>query len=158
LASTLDKIQDKWDLLIAHAHRRPNLETAAQTLTDAIQHAIQQAAPIIKRAPQAKVWWNEDIKEKRRIMKSTYRDWKGDREEVNWNFFTEARNTYFRSIRQAKTESWTKFLEDAQGKDAFQVLRFTKPRHTEKTPTIAREGNPPAHSFEEKCQVFRESM
>src|SRR5690242_9938887 len=69
LTSTLEAIRHKWDLLIAYSHRTSNLNTAAQAITTALQRAIEESAPHIQIFPRSKTWWNDDIREHRRIMK-----------------------------------------------------------------------------------------
>ena len=39
--------------------------------------------------------------------------------DIQWQAYTEARNTYYHAIREAKQQSWNKFLAEAQGKDIF---------------------------------------
>lgn len=58
---------------------------------------------------------------------------------------------------KGKAEAWTKFLEEAQGKEIWQVLRYTRPRRDAPTPLLTT-GNITATSFENKCNVFRMTM
>src|SRR5690606_24389804 len=70
----------------------------------------------------------------------------------------KARNSYFHSIRKAKQEKWTEFLENSHGKDIFQVLRYTKPRRNQATPVLLDNDQNQYSSFEQKCSLFRSSV
>jgi hypothetical protein len=50
--------------------------------------------------------------------------------------YTTARNSYFHAIREAKTDCWNNFLENAQGKEIFTALRYTKAQKVRKIPNI----------------------
>ena len=39
--------------------------------------------------------------------------------DIQWQAYTEVRNTYYHAIREAKQQFWNKFLAEAQGKDIF---------------------------------------
>ncbi|KAI5842080.1 hypothetical protein BZA05DRAFT_422638 [Tricharina praecox] len=54
----------------------------------------------------------------------------------------------------AKETAWNEFLADARNKDIFTALQFTKPRKTQRTPTLTA-GNDSFTTFAEKARLFR---
>src|ERR671939_106642 len=74
LMDTLQKYDQQWKDNLLLCHRNENLDNAAELLTYAIQEAIKSSTPELKPSPRAKIWWNEDISEHHRIMKSAFRE------------------------------------------------------------------------------------
>jgi len=55
-------------------------------------------------------------------------------------------------------QSWTNFLNNAEGKEVFQAYKFTKPRLIEKLPPIQNAQKELKTEFNEKCEAFLEAM
>lgn len=58
------------------------------------------------------------------------------------DLYKSHRNTYFQTIRASKEQHWHSFLVEAQGKDIFTALRYTRYRIVERTPTLLSPGDP----------------
>jgi hypothetical protein len=132
-------------------------EQAACLLRDLILEANSRSIPYRRPSPRSKSWWNDEITAKRREMASARNDWKATRSEHDWITFKSFRNRYFRSIRQAKSDSWKEFLQGAVGKSVFHAYRYTKPRRVERTPILRHEGRE-VIKFGEKCELLRTVM
>jgi len=157
LKSEFQKYSYQFNSLLFHSANPANLDTACFLLTDLITQAATSSTPINKPSAYSKVWWNEDIREARKRMSRDLRRWKESRSEDHWTTYKESRNLYFHSIRKAKADNWISFLEQASGKDIFQILRYTRPRRTQLTPAI-KNGDQLATTFEEKCRVFHDTI
>ena len=77
-------------------------------------------------------------------------------ERFQWSFKT-LRNSYFRSIKIAKTDCQNTFLEKAQGKDVFKALQYTKKKSTRQIPPLSFQGEM-REDFEEQCEALIETL
>lgn len=68
------------------------------------------------------------------------------------------RNSYHDAIKAAKNQSWTNFLNNAEGKKVFQAYKFTNPRLIEKLPPIRNSQNELKTELNDKCKVFLEAI
>ena len=90
---------------------------------------------------RSKPWWNGEIDEKRKIMRTRWREWKDARTTPARNQFNAVRNTFYNAIREAKSKNWNDFLQGAKGKEIFTAIPHTKPRRTDPTQTSCMETN-----------------
>ncbi|SLM41109.1 hypothetical protein LPUS_12025 [Lasallia pustulata] len=81
-----------------------------------------------------------------------------DQSQQQWTKFASCRTEYFYAIKTAKRNSWTKFLSEANGKEVFQVYKYTKPRLMEKIPPLQTADGKLCHTFNDKCQTFIKAM
>src|SRR5947209_1989416 len=102
---------------------------------------------------RSKPWWNGEIDEKRKIMRTRWREWKVARTIPARNQFNAVRNTFYNAIREAKSKNWNDFLQGAKGKEIFTAMRYTKPRRTDPTRDIIH-GEERAQTFMEKAKLF----
>src|SRR5690606_20841506 len=101
-----------------------DMDDAASILSEAIHRATTGTIPTIKLSPRSKIWWNEDLDKARPKLLHACRHRRAWGTDSSQQAYKEARNSYFHSIRKAKQEKWTEFLENSPGKDIFQVLRY----------------------------------
>ena len=135
----------------------PNLDKAAQMLRDAILTALTSTVPLSRPSPRSKAWWTDELTADRLAMVRAERKWKAKRTRATRERYRQLRNAYGHSIVAAKRNCFDNFLANAQGKDVFTALRFTRPKRVLRTPTmVANTGN--ANSFAEKAALFRQTL
>ena len=134
-----------------------NLESSAVYLTRMIQTATALHVPPKKTTVRSKPWWSQEIDEKRKIMHHRWREWKETRTTPARNQFNAVRNSFYTTIREAKSKNWDDFLQSARGKEVFTAMRYTKPRRVDPTPDITL-GEEKAKTFKEKAQLFRKAL
>ena len=156
LKETSDATEGIWTQLHAHGGET-NLESSANYLTKIIQMAVSLHVPNKITTVRSKPWWNAEIDQKREIMHGRWREWKETRSTPARNQFNATRNSFFNSIREAKSKNWNNFLEGARGKDIFTAMRYTKPRRTDPTPDIILDNNT-ASTFKDKAKLFRKAL
>src|SRR5690606_36798242 len=135
-----------------------DLDKAAQLLTKVIKGAVEVSVPELRLCSRSKVWWTDEIKMARKRLRHLERRWKAKR--TSWKRrkkYKKARNAYFRLIRKSKKDAWDRFLAEAEGKEVFTAFNYTKPRRTQRTPSL-QSGEKEVTTFEEKCELFREVM
>ena len=96
--STIDCIQKKLNAKIEWVKTH-----LADTLTKYIK--------IIRIISFSKRWWNEEMKQTRKILSAAKRRWKKYIRDGNQRL-REVRNQYYRVIRKAKKQCWQFFLQD----------------------------------------------
>jgi hypothetical protein len=135
LSQTKDfKVQ--WEILMEHAHHNENLETAAIFLRDSITYPAEASVPELIPSPRSKRWWTKEVKEAHTTMKKSYKQWKRQKDRTTQEKFKEDRNAYCRTIRNAKSECWKKYLAEAQRQEIFQALKYTNPRRVHRIPIL----------------------
>jgi hypothetical protein len=102
------------------------------------------AARVCKRS---KPWWNEEIKEQRKIAGRTKRLW--IHSHVQWEKLKEEEKTLYRTIRKHKRRYWDKWKQTVEGKDVWKAVRCTREREGRNIPTLEGPRNK-AVTIEEK--------
>ena len=156
LKETAEATKEIWTQLHEQGGHE-NLESSAVYLTRIIQTATALHVPQKKTMIRSKPWWNGEIDEKRKIMRTRWREWKVARTTPARNQFNAVRNTFYNAIREAKSKNWNDFLQGAKGKEIFTAMRYTKPRRTDPTPDIIY-GEERAQTFGEKAKLFRAAL
>ncbi len=90
-------------------------------------------------------------------LAKTKRMYKALQTEENLTIFKRNRNDYFQTIRFAKKESWSNFLNNAIKKEVFQAYKFIKNNRMKKLSSIQYERKINIE-FEDKCNAFIETM
>jgi len=73
--------------------------------------------------------------------------------------YTTARNTYFNTIKVAKTGHWNAFLEKEDPKSIFKAMAYTKDLLIQPIPSIRNAStNTLEDSFTGKCQAFKSTL
>ena len=135
------------------------LEAAALKLQKIIQKAAESSIPLRRFSEKSKVWWNEDISNKRKHFSSKKRYWKKHSTSLNAYFeYNEARNDYFQSIKSAKASSWNDFLENADSDEIYLAYRFCKQRKVERVPALKDENDQIATNFDRKSETLAKTL
>ena len=159
LQATRQLNKDRWKLLIAHSHYNQNLDAAAELLRDSIVEACELHVPHIRPSPRSKVWWNDELNERRTCMKRHLRRWKENRtNDALREEYKRHRNAYFRAIDYAKKECWDTFLSEAKGKEVYTAFHYTKPRRVQLTPSLKATEDTTVNTFSEKAKLFRKTL
>jgi ribonuclease HI len=158
LSQRCNDTEATWSAL--HGYPSPNnLDQSADFLRDLILEAADLAAPPLNICPRSKRWWTPELKDSRRKMNHAQKIWRESGADVDFTCFKSLRNQHFRNIRTAKSTQWRSFLADAQGKDIFTALRYTRPRTNQRTPVmIDKDNNSTATTFADKANLFRKAL
>ena len=156
LQETAEATKDIWTQLHEHCSKA-NLESSATYLTRIIQATTALHVPKRKITVRSKPWWNQDIDQKRKIMHTRLREWKESRTTPARDQFNAVRNSFYNTVREAKSKNWNDFLQGARGREIFTAMRYTKPRRTDPTPDISL-GEDRASTFKEKAHLFRKAL
>ena len=158
LNNLAERTLPRWNILMkTQSEDNEYLETAAIYLRDMILEAAEDALPLMKPSAMSKRWWNSDIDEARTTMRRKLRQWKRTRTEDVHGPYRQARNQYYRMIKKARSELWKKYLSEAEGKDIFTALKYTNPRHAQRTPVLQHDGEQ-FTTFEQKATLFHRTM
>src|SRR5690606_36876232 len=106
----------------------------------------------------SKVWWNDELSEKRTEMKHHLRKWKESRDDMDLEVFKSKRNAYFHSNNEAKKKCWDTFLAEAKGKEVFTAFHYTKPRRMQLTSALQAPEGTVVTTFKDKARLFRETL
>jgi len=105
------------------------LDTATSSLSNALQHTIKNCVKRSKPRPDAKRWWNSDLKEMRkelsRLRVISYRN----RALTNHTAHRETKklsNKYGEAILQAKKQHWSNYLEDMTANEIWTANRYLR--------------------------------
>jgi hypothetical protein len=137
------------------------LEARFNSLTDWVTEVVTSAAealiPKLQVTERLKPWWTPKLTGLRRLLNWALRQYKLNLTTVYRSAVRVARNEYFHEIRCLKLQHWEVFLSNAEGRDLFTALKFSKGCKIGKIPIIRfDEGGvvKSTASFAEKCDVF----
>lgn len=156
LQSRATETATTWQQLHQHPSTA-NLDRSAEFLRDLLLECTQLSTPVLDVCSRSKRWWNKDLKELRANMSRAKRRWRNEQNPTNHMDFKAARNTYFHSVRKAKSTTWNTFLEQAKGKDIFTAMKYVKPRKTQRTPPLS-DGQNTFNTFQQKASLFRQKL
>ncbi len=105
----------------------------------------------------SEVWWTDELTQLKKILAKAKRMYKVLSNEENLSIFKRNRNDYFQTIRFAKKEFWSNFLNNAIEKKIFQAYKFIKNNRMKKLSSIQYEKKTNIE-FENKFNVFLEAM
>lgn len=119
---------------------------------------LNQHAKPIRVTPRSKRWWGPAIKEAREGYCQARRAWQA--QKISTASLTEARNSYYRTIRHSKRTCWEAFLagptdtpDQSNTEDAARcwlALSFTKSKGMALTPTLRGPGGRACHVYRRK--------
>ena len=132
------------------------------TLTEVInQHARQ-----LRVTAYSKRWWGPRVKSERRLYGQAKRAWA--RGAIGRQDLKEARNQFYRTIREEKRGCWESFLQGPERNEigeplgqedsarCWRALRYTSPRASTTTPVIKGPQGQVATTTGEKEELIRE--
>lgn len=133
------------------------MDQLASTLTSIITTAGDATIPKTSKAARAKAWWSEVILHQRQEVARKRRNIRqGDPESTET--FNEARNEYFRAIKDAKTEHWNQFLQKEDAKSIFKALKYTNGSKIQRMPPILNLQKVEQNTFKGKCAALKETL
>src|SRR5271168_4615466 len=105
------------------------LTTAAGALTQAIQETIHEKVVITKPRPDAKRWWNGDLrkarKELNRLRAVSFRN-RALADHPSHEELRTKSGQYSEAITQAKRQHWTDYLEEMTAADVWTANKFIR--------------------------------
>jgi hypothetical protein len=105
------------------------LTTEADQLTQALQEAILEVIPKTKQRPDAKRWWNGDLrmrrKELNRLRADSYR-FRAIADHPSHEEHRVKSSAYGDAIIQAKRQHWADYLEDMTSADIWTANKFIR--------------------------------
>jgi hypothetical protein len=133
------------------------MDDYAQAFTEAITNAANTSIPRTTYSVRSKPWWTPEIKALRKRMSYLGRKLPGSPELKQE--YTAAKNTYFNTIKTAKTAHWNAFLEKEDPKSIFKAMAYTKDLLIQPIPSIWNAStNAYEDSFSGKCAAFRDTL
>ncbi len=110
------------------------MDSYALALTEAIANAVNASILRISNSLRSKPWWTPEIKALRKQITALGRKLPSLPELKQ--AYTIAKNTYFNTIKLAKTEYWNNFLEKEDPKSIFKAMAYTKDLLIQPIPSI----------------------
>ena len=110
-------------------------------------------------------WWNNEVKEAVIATKVAHRTHARERTELHWEELTQARARQKKVISKARQVYWRRLLDDAtdDSRKAWAIAKWARtqshlPAQTAAIPPLANTegGQPVAHTYQEKAQLFAE--
>ena len=106
-----------------------DLSLAAATLTNTIQATIRKCVKRSKPWPDAKRWWNSDLRKMKKELNKLRSDSYRLRALTNHpahRLMRDASNRYGEEIISAKRQHWSSYLEDMDASGIWTVNRYLK--------------------------------
>jgi len=151
----LQKTKDK---MIIKMQRITSLEAKVIYLTECIKNTVKLFVFKQRICAKLKLWWNNELIERRKTLSSKKRIWKRCRSDDAWAEIVQTRNSYHDAIKLIKNQFWINFLNNIEGKEVFQTYKFTKSRLIEKLFLIQNSQKGLKTEFNEKCKTFLKAM
>jgi hypothetical protein len=110
-------------------HSIPEFESSLEAFTNALNRVIEKHVQLCKPTPFMKRWWNDDLKQKRKLVRKLARKVYRLVERHNFDHPTHEEhrklwNEYTQMIRDAKQEHWISWLEKANDQSIWTIHRF----------------------------------
>jgi hypothetical protein len=142
-----------------HQYLPPQMDDIALAFTEAIISAANASIPRTSNSIRSKPWWNPEIKTLRKRMSSLGRKLLKTPDPELKQQYTTAKNTYFNTIKAAKTGHWNAFLEKEDPKSIFKAMAYTKDLLKQPIPSIQNIATDTLEdSFTGKCEAFRTTL
>ncbi|PLW24845.1 hypothetical protein PCASD_25896 [Puccinia coronata f. sp. avenae] len=97
-------------------------------------HSLQQATPSRRINKWSRPWWNENLKEMRRVVNKRRKDLHA--QKCNEHTYHAARNSYLRSIKKAKADWWNNTLLDTTPTTMWKTIQSAFPKPPAALPVI----------------------
>ncbi|KAI0949613.1 hypothetical protein AcW1_010370 [Taiwanofungus camphoratus] len=141
------------------------LDNAAESLTLAMQEANNATVPLRKPSDKARPWWNvtleaasRRIAEQRSLNLDHQRHWGAQSPSVS-SLIKKSKQYFKRLYKKARSEWFTKTLEEAKTKDIWGFPKWGKGVRTYPSPAISRgPGREPAVQHVDKCDALRDEL
>jgi len=155
LESTLDLDQEE----LQSFSTDQDLDELAIRFTNSIVQAAENSIPKCKVSVNAKPWWNQELKDLRKIYKKFSRLVKSSGYSLYKEELRQSRNLYFNSIKAEKISHWNSFLEKEDSQSIFKAMSYTKVLNAQPIPSIFDKSSQVLRSeFHQKCDIFRSTL
>ena len=104
-----------------------DLEASVEQLTKAIQHTICTSARKNKPHPNSKRWWNDDLSRMMKDLKELRKEKVRNRalpDHPIHRELSEREERFTEAVREAKSNHWWEFLENAMDKDVWSANKY----------------------------------
>lgn len=113
---------------------KKDLDKAVEDFENRLTRLLNTHAKALRITAYSKRWWNEEVAQARKT-------WSQDKRRLSGAEMRQARNAYYRDIRQAKRTCWQDFLQkDEKQNHCWTALKYTKPLQFKTTPAL-KDGN-----------------
>ncbi len=147
------------DFQINTTYTNQELDVLAEDFTTKIVKAADSSIPKTTKSEYIKPWWNETLKALRKSMQRYYRLAKATGYTLYKQELTDAKNTYFNSIKRAKLKHWNLFLEKEDPQSIYKAMSYTKDASIQPIPSIySYSTNSLKSTFQDKCNIFRSTL
>jgi ribonuclease HI len=135
------------------------LDWLAEDFTNKIRDTADRNIPKTTASSHAKPWWNEDLKALRKSMQRLYRKVKASGYTLFHRELSDAKNSYFNSIKAEKLKHWNQFLETEDTQSIYKAMSYTKDTSSQAIPSIFdSQTSEHKSAFQDKCDVFRSTL
>ncbi|PPR03941.1 hypothetical protein CVT26_001146 [Gymnopilus dilepis] len=162
----LEEARDILDNILSHpTPSTDQLDLFVNTLTTALQDTTNKVAKARRFSPNAKPWWDDDMKEAAERVADARREQRiienilGESNPHIRAKIKQSRN-FFKKLCKFKKREWaTNVLQNAATNDIWTFRKWSTGSRNYPTPPIARgHGLPRATSHEEKCDALRNEL
>ena len=152
-------------LLTTASPSHEQLDTYAETLSNIFQAAMAKMSQPIRKSPNSKPWWDQELKDTvtrvnmARRKHHSYQRWTGEYNPPTQAEIHRSRN-YFKWLCLYKKRDWiNKTLEDATAEDIWKLPNWSKGIRHYLTPPISQGPNlPKATTLRNKCEALRKEL
>jgi hypothetical protein len=110
-------------------NNQEQLTNAVDNLTQALQKTIQDTIPKTNPRPDAKRWWNGDLKKKRKELNRLKADsfrFRVIADHPSHDLLRTKSTEYGDAIIEAKHQHWTNYLEDMSASDIWTANKYIR--------------------------------
>ena len=141
------------------------LDTYAESLSEAIQTTLAKTAKERRPSPNAKPWWDNDLDDATKAIanaRETHQSYQRLTGEYNQKLHTNViqHRNFFKRLCKFKKNTWVnQTLEAASTKDIWSFPKWAKGTRNYPTPPISQgPGQPKATTHEGKCEALRKEF
>jgi hypothetical protein len=141
------------------------LEELSNQLTIAIQEASKVAIPYIKIRKQTKKWWTTELTQAKENLKKIGKSlqkahiYKKHRkiQQCNQQYWAQ-KQLFQKLIDKTKKTHWLNYLEQAKGRDIFNILKYSRPQAIPNIPHLLNSQDSYATTFTEKANLLKSTL
>lgn len=160
----------KLDPILTPLLNNPNLtneqlDTYADSLSEAIQNTLARTAQERKPSPNAKPWWDKELDDATKAIanaRHTHQVYQRLSGEFSYELQTNVlhKRNFFKRLCKFKKKAWVnQTLETASNNDIWSFPKWSRGTRNYPTPPISQgHGQPKATTHEEKCKALRKEL
>lgn len=129
-----------------------DIDREAQGIRKGLVEVLDRYARKLRITARSKRWWSDTIRERRKSLGQAINRL---RRGHGAGQVKEARRALKREIHRAKRECWDRYLQEAQGSDVWNVVKYTQDQRTAtSTMGTIRHGTVKSTSADEKREMM----